>query len=51
MMEKRGRIEIGTTPSEVSGKPSTKIKEGQALAKRETPQENTVEKMAALVDT
>ena len=51
MMEKRGKIEIGVTPSEISGKPSIKIKDGQALAKRETPQENTVEKIAALVDT
>ena len=50
MMEKRGRIEIGVTPSEVSGKPSQTIKEGQALRKDEAPVENTVEKVASLVD-
>lgn len=31
-MEKRAVVEVGRTPSEVSGKPSTIIKQGMALA-------------------
>ena len=50
-MIKTGRVETGVTPSEQSGERSTRLVEGQALAKGEKPAENTVEKVAALVDT
>ena len=50
MMEKNGRVEPGRTPSEVSGRPSSVLKDGQAVRVDETPVENTVEKVAALVD-
>jgi hypothetical protein len=50
MMEKTGRLEPGKTPSEVSGRPSEILKEGQIVRKDESPVENTVEKVAALVD-
>lgn len=50
MMEKTGRVEAGTTPSEVSGKPSEVIKEGQALRKDETPDNSSIEKAASLLD-
>lgn len=36
-MEKRAIIELGKTPSEVSGKTSETIKKGQALSKQEKP--------------
>ncbi len=48
-MEKQGRLEPGKTPSEISGLPSELIKEGQVIRKEETPVENTVEKVAALM--
>lgn len=48
-MEKNGRVELGKTPSELSGRPSEQIKEGQVLSKEEAPAENTVEKVAALL--
>jgi hypothetical protein len=48
-MEKNGRIEPGRTPSEVSGKPSEVLKEGQAVQKEEAPAQNTVEKVAAML--
>jgi hypothetical protein len=50
MMEKNGRVELGTTPSEVSGRPSEVVKDGQPLCADETPATNTVEKVAALID-
>lgn len=50
MMEKNGRIELGKTPSEQSGKPAEVIKENQVLTKEETPVQNTVEKVASVVD-
>lgn len=44
MIEKRAIVEAGKTPSEISGKPSTMIKNGKALAAGEkddlTPAEN-----------
>lgn len=44
MIEKRAIVEVGKTPSEISGKPSTMIKNGKALAAGEkddlTPAEN-----------
>jgi hypothetical protein len=50
MMEKNGRVEPGNTPSEISGRPSEVIKEGQAVRTNEAPVANTVEKVAALID-
>jgi hypothetical protein len=50
MMEKNGRVEPGKTPSEVSGRKSETLKAGQAVRADEVPAENTVEKVAALVD-
>lgn len=34
-MIKTGRVAVGETPSAVSGKPSTKVEKGEALAKEE----------------
>jgi hypothetical protein len=48
-MEKNGRINPGSTPSEVSGKPSETLKKGQAVREDEAPVENTVEKVASLM--
>ena len=36
-MIKNGRVETGKTPSEISGKPSETIKNGQAVLKNEKP--------------
>ena len=49
-MEKRGRIETGLTPSEISGKPSDLVKEGQVLTKDEAPDKSSIEKVAALME-
>ncbi len=49
MMEKRAILEPGVTPSEVSGKPSEVIKQGQAVTEAESPEKNTVEKVASLL--
>jgi hypothetical protein len=48
--DKKGVVEVGVTPSEVSSKPSTKIEEGQALAGAETAGEDIVKKAAALME-
>lgn len=37
MMEKNGRVEVGKTPSALSGKPSEMIKKGEAITKEEAP--------------
>lgn len=50
MMEKQGKVEAGVTPSEVSGKPSEVIKEGQAVRKDEAPVKSSIEKVASLLD-
>lgn len=50
-MEKRGVVELGVTPSEQSGQPGEVILDGQVLKKDEKPADNTVEKLAALIDT
>lgn len=48
MIEKRAVIEVGKTPSEISGAKSTMIKNGKALAAGEkddlTPAENRLAK-------
>lgn len=49
MMEKNGKVEAGVTPSEVSGRQSETIKDGQALCVNEKPEQSTVEKVARLL--
>lgn len=50
MMEKHGKVEVGTTPSEASGHPSEVIKDGQALRENESPTKSSIEKLAAVLD-
>lgn len=46
-MEKRAVVEVGRTPSEISGKPSDMIKEGCAVCKGETIPDKKNEKRLA----
>jgi hypothetical protein len=50
-MEKNARIEKKKTPSIVSGKPCTKICDGEPLASGENMPEKTLKKLAKRVDT
>lgn len=48
-MIKNGRVEIGRTPSEVSGKPSDKTRSGVPLTAKERLPSKTVEKLASKI--
>jgi hypothetical protein len=50
-MEKNARIEKKKTPSIVSGKPCTKICDGEPLASGESMPEKTLKKLAKRIDT
>jgi hypothetical protein len=52
-MEKRAVVEVGKTPSELSGRKSASFVRGQALAYDEEPDSITVEDLAkkAFVET
>jgi hypothetical protein len=47
---KNGKIEVGKTPSEDSGRPCSKIVEGEPLDKQGKPQKN-IEKVAQILDS
>jgi len=49
-MIKHAKLEPGTTPSQVSGKPATKIEDGVPLADGEQVPEATVEKAASALN-
>ena len=48
-MTKTGKIEPGTTPSEVSGRRSTRVVRGVPLADGEAPSDDAMAKLAAAV--
>ena len=48
-MIKTGKVEKGKTPSEVSGKPSEKIRKGVPLTRDEKVPGKTVEKLASQI--
>lgn len=48
-MIKTGRVERGKTPSELSGKPSDKIRKGVPLTRDEKVPRKTVEKLASQI--
>lgn len=49
-MIKTGRVEKGKTPSELSGKPSDKIRGGIPLAREEKAPLKTLEKLASQIE-
>jgi len=49
-MIKHAKVEVGKTPSEVSGKPSTRVVEGVPLADGEQLPEKRLEKSSVLTD-
>lgn len=49
MLVKNGRVEIGKTPSPETGKPCTKVHEGEPLEKGEKPKKR-IEKIAKMLD-
>ena len=46
-MIKTGKVEIGKTPSVVSGKRSTKLREGEPVRKQEKPTDPGLKKLAS----
>ena len=48
-MIKTGRIEVGKTPSVVSGKPSTKLRDGEPVRKFERLDDPGLKKLAAVL--
>ncbi len=49
MMTKTGRVEVGVTPSVVSGKKSTKLVDGEPVRGDEKPTDPGMKKAASLV--
>jgi len=50
-MEKQAVIKPGVTHSEISGKPSKFVKNGQALAQGEKPTQDTTAKLVGKIPT
>lgn len=49
-MTKHGKVEVGKTPSVVSGRPSTKIEDGEPVRKDEQPVDAGLRKLASVLD-
>ena len=49
-MEKRGQVKAGETPSALSGKQSSKVVKGEALAEGERYPKKTIDKTAKILD-
>lgn len=48
-MTKTGRVNIGKTPSVVSGKPSTKVVDGEPVRKKEHANDPGLKKLASMI--
>ena len=48
MMTKNGRVQVGSTPSVVSGKPATKIVQGEPVRGSEKPVDPGLRKAASV---
>jgi hypothetical protein len=48
-MQKNGRVEIGKTPSVVSGKKSARLIEGEAVCAKEKPVDPGMKKLASFI--
>jgi len=49
-MIKDGKVEVGRTPSVVSGKPSQEVKEGEPICRGEKPEDPGLKKLASVLD-
>jgi hypothetical protein len=49
-MTKHGKVEVGKTPSVVSGRPATKIEDDEPVRKGEQPADAGLKKLASILD-